>query len=155
MSPFLPFDIFTLLIINIIPQNRDTNLLKELAVVSHSFLQICSKHRFATVEVHEPDPRNYTTSINGFVKLLKSRPDSYFVKHIRKLPLFASSLAFMKAEPTFTNRVVGRDFLCERHYRVGLAPFSANTIHHIPTTTTCSYPSFQIPSEQFLKSLVS
>ena len=102
MSLFLPFDIFTLLIIDFVAQNRDTDL-KELAVVSPSFLQICSKHRFATVELHEPDPRNYATSINGFVKLLKSRPDSYFVKHIRKLPLFASSLAFMKAEPTFTN----------------------------------------------------
>ena len=46
--------------------------------------------------------------------LLKNRPGSDVVKHIRKLTetsLFASSRAFMKLETTFTNRVVGRDFL--------------------------------------------
>ena len=112
--PF-PFNIFTL-VIDIIAENRDTYLLKEHTVVNHSFLQICSKHRFATVELHEPDPRNYTTSlpINRLVKLLKSRPDSDVVKNIRKLTatcLFARSRAFMKAEITFTNQAVGRDFL--------------------------------------------
>ena len=113
MSAVIPFNIFTL-IIDIIAENRHTVLHKELTVVNHSFLQICSKNRFAIVELPESDPRNCTTSINGFVKLLKSRPDSDVVKHIRKLTttcLFASSRAFMKLETTFTNRVVGRDFL--------------------------------------------
>ena len=84
MSPVIPFDIFAL-IIDIIAENRDTDLLKGLALVNHSFLQICSKHLFATVELHEPDStrRKYATSINGFVKLLKSKPD--VVMHIRKL----------------------------------------------------------------------
>ena len=53
MSLVLPSDIIAL-IINIVGENKDTNLLKELAlpVVSHSFfLQICSKHLFATVEL--------------------------------------------------------------------------------------------------------
>ena len=114
MSAVISFDIFTL-IIHIIAENRQTFLHKELTVVNHSFLQICSKNWFAILELPESDPRNCTTSINGFVKLLKSRPDSGVVKHIRKLTetsLFARSRAFMKAEPTFfTNRVVGRDFL--------------------------------------------
>ena len=116
-SPLIPFNIFTL-VIDIIAENRDTYLLKEHTVLNHSFLQICSKHRFAIVEIHEPDPRNYTTSLfinnNRFVKLLKNRPDSDAVKHIRQFTatcLFARSHVFMKAEPTFTNQVVGRDFL--------------------------------------------
>ena len=46
----LPFDIIVL-IIDIVGENKDINLLKELALVSHSFLQICSKHLFATVEL--------------------------------------------------------------------------------------------------------
>ena len=61
----------------------------------------------------------------------------------------------MKAEPTFTNRVAGRDFFsCERYYRIGFNADFCKRYHHIPTTTTCSHPSFQIPSEQFLYSLV-
>ena len=39
MSSVLPFDIIAL-IIDIVGENQDTNLLKELALVSHSFLQI-------------------------------------------------------------------------------------------------------------------
>jgi hypothetical protein len=76
MSPVLPFDIVAL-IIDIVGENEDTDLLKELALVSHSSLQICTKHLFATVELHD------TSSKKGFLKLLASRPD--FVKHIRKL----------------------------------------------------------------------
>ena len=83
MSPIFPFDIFTL-IIDIVGESKDTDLLKELALVSHSFLQICSKHLFSTVELHGAVPRHYTaTSNKRFVKLLKSRPD--VVNHIRKL----------------------------------------------------------------------
>jgi hypothetical protein len=72
MSPVLPFDIISL-IIDIVGENNDTNLLKELALASHSFLQICSKHLFATVELHDADPiRHVASSKKGFVKLLKA-----------------------------------------------------------------------------------
>ena len=65
-------------------ENEDTNLLKELALVSHCFHQICSKHIFATVELNDADPeRDVASSKKGFVKLLKIRPD--VVKYIRKL----------------------------------------------------------------------
>ena len=78
MSSVLPFEIITL-IIDIVGENEDTNLLKELALVSHSFLQICSKHLFAVIELDDA----CLSSKRGFVKLLKSRPE--VVKHIRKL----------------------------------------------------------------------
>jgi hypothetical protein len=84
MSPALPFDVIAV-IIDIVGENKDTNLLKELALVSHSFHQICSNHLFATVELHNtiPDSSYRLASKKGFVKLLKSRPD--VVKYIRKL----------------------------------------------------------------------
>ena len=74
MSPIVPFDII-IQIIDILGQNKETDVLKELALVSHSFLQFCSKHLFATIEL--------PSSKRGFVKLLKSRPE--VVKYIRKL----------------------------------------------------------------------
>ena len=46
---------------------------KELTVVNHSFLQICSNLRFATVELHEPDPRNYTTVSSSYLKADQTR----------------------------------------------------------------------------------
>ena len=85
MPSTLPFEIIAL-IIDGVGENNDTVLLKELALVSHSFLQICNKHLFATVDlqVHDTVPRNhFTSSKKGFVKLLKNRPD--VVKYIRKL----------------------------------------------------------------------
>ena len=83
MSLVLPFDIIAL-IIDIVGENKDTNLLKELALVSHYFLQICRKHLFATVELHDAVPDyNIASSKKGFVKLLQSRPD--VAKYIRKL----------------------------------------------------------------------
>jgi hypothetical protein len=82
MSPVLHFDIITL-IIDIVGENEDTNLLKELALVSHSFLQICSKHLFATIELYDDVPKHNSSSEKGFFNLLKSRPD--VVKFIRKL----------------------------------------------------------------------
>ena len=92
MSPVLPFDIIYL-IIHIVGENEDTNLLKELALVSHSFHQICSKHLFATVELHDANPkRNVASSKKGFVKLLNSRP--YVVKYIRKLTYKMSNYYF-------------------------------------------------------------
>ena len=82
MSPVLPFDIIAL-IIDIVGENKDTNL-KELALVSHSFLQICRKHIFATIELYD-DVQNHhlVSSKSGFLKLLKSRPN--VVNYIRKL----------------------------------------------------------------------
>ena len=79
MSPVLPFDIFTL-IIDIAGENEDTHLLKVLALVSYSFLQICRKYLFATIKLENP---SWSSSKRGFVKLLQSRPD--LVKFIRKL----------------------------------------------------------------------
>ena len=71
-------------IIDIVGENNDTNLLKELALVSHSFLQICNKHLFATIELHDAVPRYHiASSKRGFLKLLKNRPS--VVKYIRKL----------------------------------------------------------------------
>ena len=89
MSPVLPFDIISL-IIDIVGENRDTNLLKELTLVSHSFHQICGKHLFAIVELHDALPEYHVASSKkGFVKLLKNRPD--VVKYIRKLTYKVSS----------------------------------------------------------------
>ena len=94
MSLVLPFDIITL-IIDIVGENEDTDLLKELSLVSHSFLQICSKHLFATIELD--DAAN--SSKRGFVKLLKSRPE--VVKYIRKLKyMFGGNQPFSVPVPT-------------------------------------------------------
>ena len=82
MSPVLPFDVLVL-IIDFVGENKDTNLLRELALVSHSFLQICSKHLFATVELRDAIPNYLASSKRGFIKLLKSRPD--VINYIRKL----------------------------------------------------------------------
>ena len=86
----LPYDIIAL-IIDIVGEDEDTELLKELALVSHSFNQICSKHIFATVELHDASLSHWDDGLNWhaasskkrFVKLLKSRPG--VVKYIRKL----------------------------------------------------------------------
>ena len=85
MSRDLPFDIIAL-VIDIVGENKDTDLLKKLALVSHSFLQICSKHLFATVELCDHDDvssSQFLSSKKGFIKLLKIRPD--VVSYIRKL----------------------------------------------------------------------
>jgi hypothetical protein len=83
MSPDLPFDIIAL-IIDVVGESKNTKLLKELALLSHSFLQICTKHLFATIDLHDANPDYHVASSKkGFVKLLKSRPD--VVKYIRKL----------------------------------------------------------------------
>ena len=83
MSTNLPFDIISQ-IIDTVGENEDTNLLKELALVSHCFHQICCKHLFATVELHNADPDYHlASSKRGFVKLLRSKPD--VVNYIRKL----------------------------------------------------------------------
>ena len=70
-------------IIDPVGEDKDTRLLKDLSLVSHSFHQICCKHLFATVELHDADPDadsnpHVASSKKGFLKLLKS-------KYIRKL----------------------------------------------------------------------
>ena len=104
MPPVLPFDIIAL-IIDIVGENKDTNLLKELSLVSHYFFQNCSKHLFATVELHDAYPKHHiASSKKGFVKLLESRPD--VVKYIRKLTYKMENndrfkfLQFMPSYPT-------------------------------------------------------
>ena len=82
MSPVLPFDVVAL-IIDIVGENKDPDLLNELALVSHSFHQICIKHLFAEVELHDVDHDYFTSSKRGFVKLVRSRPN--VVNYIRKL----------------------------------------------------------------------
>ena len=81
MSPVLPFDIIAL-IIDIVSENKDT-LLKRLALVCHSFHQICIKHLFANVELHDATNYGRSSSKKGFVKLVKSRPN--VINYIRKL----------------------------------------------------------------------
>ena len=103
MSSVLPFEIIAL-IIDIVGENNDADLLKELALVSHSFNQICSKHLFATVELHEVDRdyrRGVAPSKKGFVKLLRSRPD--VVKHIRKLTYTFQLLGLSPSNPGFSD----------------------------------------------------
>ena len=80
-SPVLPFEIIAL-IIDIVGENEGTNLLKELALVSHCFHQICSKHLFSTIELHDADPDYHTSPKKGFVKLLRSRPGvvNYYIR---------------------------------------------------------------------------
>ena len=89
MSPvLLPFDIIAL-IIDTVGENKDTNLLKELSLVSQSFLQICSKHLFATVILHDANPNYHLASTKkGFAKLLKTRLD--VVKYIRKFTYYVA-----------------------------------------------------------------
>ena len=83
MPTELPFDIIAL-IVDIVGESKDTDLLKELALVSHSFLQICSNHLFAIIELHSANSLFASSSSKkGFVKLLKDRPE--VVKYIREL----------------------------------------------------------------------
>ena len=111
MSSVLPFDIIAQ-IIETVGENNDTDLLKKLALVSHSFHQICSKHLFATVELYEVDrDRRVAPPLKGFVKLLKSRPE--VVKYIRKLtynlqlfPLCSYPLASFNYEDRLLSSIV-------------------------------------------------
>ena len=88
MTPVLPLDVVAL-IIDIVEENNDIKLLKELALVSHSFHQICIKHLFANINLHDAVPNcHLVSSKKGFVQLLKSRP--HLVTYIRKLTYEAS-----------------------------------------------------------------
>ena len=88
MSPVLPYDIITLIIDIIVGENKDTKL---LAVVSHPFHQICIKHLFANVELHDATNYGGGSSKKGFLKLVKSRPN--VVNYIRKLTYRVSGLS--------------------------------------------------------------
>lgn len=76
-SPF-PFDIITL-IVDIIGENDDKDLLRDLSLVSHSFNQICLKYLFASIHIDDGD----SSSKVAFVNLLDRIPDA--AKHIHKL----------------------------------------------------------------------
>ena len=105
-SPVLPFDIIAL-IIDIVGENENTDLLKKLALVSHCFHKICSKHLFATIELRDAPPNHPRKSTKeGFVKLLRSRPD--VVKHIRKLIYLVGSVYLADSDSD-------SDSLCEDH----------------------------------------
>ena len=85
MSSILPYDIIVQ-IIDTVGEDKNTELLKELSLVSHSFHHICCKRLFATVAIHNPHPKLKDRGVfskKSFVNLLKSRPD--VVKYIRKL----------------------------------------------------------------------
>ena len=103
MSPVLHFDIIAL-IIDKVGENNDTNLLKELDLVSHSFHQICIKHLFANIELHDANWK-VASSKKGFIKLLKGRP--HVVKYIRKITYEASyksgSVDHLLSSPILSN----------------------------------------------------
>ena len=81
MSTVLPYDI-AIQIIDVVGEAENRNLLERLALVSHSFREICSKYLFATVELRD-SKRGTPSSKKGFVKLVTSRPD--VIRYIRKL----------------------------------------------------------------------
>ena len=81
MPPDFPFDIIAL-IVDIVRENKETDLLRKLALVSHSLNQICSKHLFAVVDLYNATSL-LASSKKGFIKLLKCRPE--VVKYIREL----------------------------------------------------------------------
>ena len=92
MPSVLPYDIIAQIIDNIGEKN-DINLIKALALVSHSFLQICIKHLFATIKLHDACPKYHiASSKKGFVRLLNSRPN--VVKYIRKLTYKTNDRAY-------------------------------------------------------------
>jgi hypothetical protein len=145
MSPVLPFDIIAL-IIDIVGENKDTDLLKKLALVSHSFLHICSKHLFATVKLHSATSC-LASSKKGFVKLLKSRPD--VVKYIRKLKYSVSrndddddhllSPILLNFLPTFSRlnclKITGT--VARHNWNTLNSPVTSALLHlmHLPTIT--------------------
>ena len=102
----LPFDVIDLIVDIIVKENKDTRILKKLALVSHSFLHICRKYLFATVELHDANLIYHASSKKGFVKLLKRSPN--VVNYIRNLTYeiefshFQSS-QFSTTHPSFDN----------------------------------------------------
>ena len=68
MSSVLPYDIIAQIIDNV-EESDDIDLIEELSLVSHSFHldQICSKHLFATIDLHDEGPMRRASSKRGFV----------------------------------------------------------------------------------------
>ena len=127
MSPVLPFDVIVQ-IIDTIAENEDTNLLKELALVSHCFHQICSKHLFATIELHDAHPKYHVpSSKKGFVKLLKSRPE--VVNYIRKL------IYIMYGDRLLSFRFLSSDLKSEDDLLSPILPNFLRTISHLNCLT--------------------
>jgi hypothetical protein len=130
MSSVLLFDIITQ-IIDIVGENEDINLLKELALVSHSFHQNCSKHLFATVELRDADPiYHVASSKKKFVKLLESRPD--VVKYIRKLTYivgYVNPFQSLQSSSTYPN------FVNDDHLLSPILPDFLRTIPHLNCLT--------------------
>ena len=125
MSSAFPFDIIAL-IIDTVRENNDAYLLKKLALVSHSFHQICSKHLFATIELHDVGKNHRIASpLKRFVELLGSRPD--IAKYIRKVT-----------------------YICNNMFQFFPTLQVSST-----TTIVYSHPAFQISLEQFFTSIAS
>ena len=125
MSSVLPFDIIAQ-IIDTVGKNEDTNLLKELALVSHSFLQICTKHLFSTVDLF----RSVTSH-------LQRRDLSSYLKAGQILSSISANSRIKWDMPVI------------------IAYSSHLAIQFSTTKIICSHPSFQISSEQFLVSAAS
>jgi hypothetical protein len=130
MSPVLNFDIIAL-IIDIVGENEDTNLLKELALVSHSFLQICTKHLFATINLHDAFPHSHiASSKKGFLKLFKSKPDVF--KYIRKLTYKVSHTSpYLPSLDEGTDRLLSpilRTFSCLNCLKINASHSDWNTL---------------------------
>ena len=122
----VPFEIIAL-IIDIAGERKDTNLLQELSLVSYSFYQICSRHIFADVNLHNAYPKlQLASSKKGFVKLLKSRPD--VVKHVRELTYtFGGNGILGIHSPTHPNVDISDD----DHLLSPILPKLLRTISHL------------------------
>ena len=125
MFSIFPFDIIAL-IIGIVGENDDTDLLKELALVSHSFHQICSKHLFATIKLQDVGQDTRTASSKkGFVKLLGSRPD--VAKYIRKLTYICNDMSRLSSPSQSLNN--------DDHLLSTILPNLLRTISHLNCLT--------------------
>ena len=87
-SSVVPFDTIPL-IIDIVGENKDIDLLKDLALVSHSFLQICNKHLSATTKLHDKYIRKLTYNVSDYAWLGRYAPAD--VDHILS-PILPNSL---------------------------------------------------------------
>ena len=125
MFSIFPFDIISLIIGNV-GENDDTDLLKELALVSHSFHQICSKHLFATIKLQDVGQDTRTASSKkGFVKLLGSRPD--VAKYIRKLTYICNDMSRLSSP--------SQSFNNDDHLLSSILPNLLRTISHLNCLT--------------------
>ena len=77
MSPVLPFDVIAL-IIDIIEENKDTNLLKELALVSHLLWSLIPSSR-SVADIYLP-LSNFMTLSRDITSYLQRRDSSSYLK---------------------------------------------------------------------------